>query len=164
MLPEINYWAVILATLSSMVVGSIWYTPKVFGNYRMKKSGVTMSGKAKRCFRADSDDGHCKFHHCMGTRRAYLHFLDFLRWHRIPVVDRCHRDRLVGRVHCCTLHHARCFRQAPERTDHAEYCPSGVFVVPGRDGRHHRGSVGHRLRSPGTRPRTSLQEIRRRFP
>ncbi|MFD4958023.1 DUF1761 domain-containing protein [Microbacterium sp. NPDC058389] len=31
MVPEINYWAVLLATASSMVVGSIWYTPKVFG-------------------------------------------------------------------------------------------------------------------------------------
>jgi hypothetical protein len=46
MIPTINYWAVILATLSSMVVGSIWYTPKVFGNYWMKLSGVTPSGKA----------------------------------------------------------------------------------------------------------------------
>lgn len=45
MLPEINYWAVILATLSSMVVGSIWYAPKVFGNYWMKAAGVTPSGK-----------------------------------------------------------------------------------------------------------------------
>ncbi|WP_243076069.1 DUF1761 domain-containing protein [Microbacterium sp. SS28] len=31
MVPEINYWAVLIATASSMVVGSIWYTPKVFG-------------------------------------------------------------------------------------------------------------------------------------
>jgi len=31
MLPEINYWAVLLATLSSMVVGSVWYMPKLFG-------------------------------------------------------------------------------------------------------------------------------------
>ena len=46
MLPHINYWAVILATLSSMVVGSIWYTPKVFGNYWMKAAKVTPSGKA----------------------------------------------------------------------------------------------------------------------
>lgn len=46
MLPEINYWAVILATLSSMVVGAIWYTPKVFGNYWMKKASITPSGKA----------------------------------------------------------------------------------------------------------------------
>ncbi len=47
MVPEINYIAVILATLSSMVVGSIWYTPKVFGNYWMKKAGITPSGNAK---------------------------------------------------------------------------------------------------------------------
>jgi hypothetical protein len=30
--PEINYWAVLLATASSMLVGSIWYARKVFGN------------------------------------------------------------------------------------------------------------------------------------
>jgi len=47
MLPEINYIAVILATLSSMVVGSIWYTPRVFGNYWMKQSGVTPSGNSR---------------------------------------------------------------------------------------------------------------------
>lgn len=47
MTPEINYLAVIAATLSSMLVGSIWYTPKVFGNYWMAKSGVTPSGNSK---------------------------------------------------------------------------------------------------------------------
>jgi hypothetical protein len=31
MVPTINVWAVLLATASTMVVGSIWYTPKVFG-------------------------------------------------------------------------------------------------------------------------------------
>jgi hypothetical protein len=31
MVPEINYWAVLLATASSMIVGSIWYARKVFG-------------------------------------------------------------------------------------------------------------------------------------
>jgi hypothetical protein len=51
MVPEINYWAVLVATLSTMVVGSIWYTPKVFGNYWMKKSGVTPSGDAKDAIR-----------------------------------------------------------------------------------------------------------------
>lgn len=29
---EINWLAVLLAALSTMVVGSVWYTPKVFGN------------------------------------------------------------------------------------------------------------------------------------
>lgn len=47
MIPEINIWAVLLATLSSMVVGSFWYTPKVFGNYWMKVAKVTPSGDAK---------------------------------------------------------------------------------------------------------------------
>ena len=47
MTPDINYWAVILATLSSMVVGSIWYTPRVFGNYWMKAANVTPSGNTK---------------------------------------------------------------------------------------------------------------------
>ena len=49
--PSINYIAVILATLSSMVVGSIWYTPRVFGNYWMKAAGVTPSGDAKDAVR-----------------------------------------------------------------------------------------------------------------
>ena len=44
--PTINYIAVILATLSSMVVGTIWYAPRVFGNYWMKLAGITPSGRA----------------------------------------------------------------------------------------------------------------------
>ncbi|QYH35796.1 DUF1761 domain-containing protein [Salinibacterium sp. M195] len=44
MVPEINYIAVILATLSSMIVGTIWYSPRVFGNYWMKAANVTPSG------------------------------------------------------------------------------------------------------------------------
>ena len=47
MIPEINIWAVLLATLSSMVVGSVWYTPKGFGNYWMKVAKVSPSGEAK---------------------------------------------------------------------------------------------------------------------
>lgn len=30
-IPEINYWAVLLATVSSMVVGAIWYARAVLG-------------------------------------------------------------------------------------------------------------------------------------
>jgi hypothetical protein len=45
MTPDINYWAVIVATLSSMVVGSIWYTPRVFGKYWMRVTGVTPSDR-----------------------------------------------------------------------------------------------------------------------
>ncbi|MEQ1736460.1 MAG: DUF1761 domain-containing protein [Rhodoglobus sp.] len=51
MVPEINYIAVVLATLSSMIVGTIWYTPKVFGNYWMKQADITPSGDAKDAIR-----------------------------------------------------------------------------------------------------------------
>lgn len=46
MLPHINYLAVIAATLSTMIVGAIWYTPRVFGNYWMKAAGITPTGRA----------------------------------------------------------------------------------------------------------------------
>lgn len=47
MVPEINIWAVLVATLSTIVVGSVWYTPKVFGNYWMRTANVSPSGEAK---------------------------------------------------------------------------------------------------------------------
>lgn len=43
---EINWLAIILATVSTMVVGSIWYTPKVFGNKWMQLAKVKPTGKA----------------------------------------------------------------------------------------------------------------------
>ncbi|TQL47118.1 uncharacterized protein DUF1761 [Homoserinimonas aerilata] len=46
MVPEINWWAVILATLSTMVIGSIWYTPKVFGNWWVKVARVEKPANA----------------------------------------------------------------------------------------------------------------------
>ncbi len=44
MVPEINFWAVTLAMLSTMVVGSVWYNPKVFGTYWQKVAKVTPTG------------------------------------------------------------------------------------------------------------------------
>jgi hypothetical protein len=41
MIPEINFWAVLVAAVSTMVVGSLWYTPKVFGNYWMRVAKVS---------------------------------------------------------------------------------------------------------------------------
>lgn len=41
-IPEINYWAVLLATVSSMIVGSIWYAPKVFGTRWSRLANVDM--------------------------------------------------------------------------------------------------------------------------
>ena len=40
MVPEINYWAVLVATASTMVVGSLWYTPKLLGARWMRLTGV----------------------------------------------------------------------------------------------------------------------------
>lgn len=37
---EVNYWAVVLAALSSMVVGSFWYMPATFGNVWMRLAKV----------------------------------------------------------------------------------------------------------------------------
>jgi len=42
MIPEINYWAVLLATVSSMVVGSIWYARGVFGDRWAKLAKVDL--------------------------------------------------------------------------------------------------------------------------
>lgn len=39
---QVNWLAVILATVSSMVVGAVWYMPKVFGNTWMKLAKVKM--------------------------------------------------------------------------------------------------------------------------
>lgn len=46
MVPEINYWAVLLATASSLLVGSIWYTPKVFGTRWARLAKVDMDRPA----------------------------------------------------------------------------------------------------------------------
>lgn len=40
MIPEVNYWAVLVATLSTLLVGGIWYTPKVFGTRWMRLAKV----------------------------------------------------------------------------------------------------------------------------
>lgn len=44
---EVNWLAVVLATLSTLVVGSVWYTPKVFGNAWMKLAKVDMKQAEK---------------------------------------------------------------------------------------------------------------------
>lgn len=36
----LNWWAVVVATVVAMAVGSVWYTPSVFGNAWMKSIGL----------------------------------------------------------------------------------------------------------------------------
>lgn len=44
---QVNWLAVVLATLSTMVIGSVWYTPKVFGTMWMRLAKVKPSGNPK---------------------------------------------------------------------------------------------------------------------
>jgi hypothetical protein len=46
MLIDVNYWAVVIATISTLIVGSVWYTPKVFGNYWMRVAKVDMDDRS----------------------------------------------------------------------------------------------------------------------
>lgn len=41
----LNYWAVAVAAVSTMVIGSLWYGPLLFGKRWMKLAGVTSMGK-----------------------------------------------------------------------------------------------------------------------
>lgn len=41
MIIEVNYLAVLVAGISAMVLGSIWYSPMLFGAVWMKESGVS---------------------------------------------------------------------------------------------------------------------------
>ncbi len=38
---EMNFLAVLVAALSTLVVGFVWYNPKVFGTIWMKEAGIT---------------------------------------------------------------------------------------------------------------------------
>jgi hypothetical protein len=44
---EVNYFAVFIAAVASMVVGFAWYSPTLFGNQWMKQMGLTMSSIKK---------------------------------------------------------------------------------------------------------------------
>lgn len=48
MVPEINLWAVLLATLSTLVVGSVWYAPPVLGNYWMRAARIDPEAARQR--------------------------------------------------------------------------------------------------------------------
>ena len=38
---DINYWAVLISAVISMIIGWLWYSPFIFGNLWMKLSGIT---------------------------------------------------------------------------------------------------------------------------
>lgn len=36
-----NPWAILIAAVAALVIGAVWYNPKVFGNAWMRESGMT---------------------------------------------------------------------------------------------------------------------------
>lgn len=44
---EINWIALLVAALSTLVVGFIWYNPKVFGTIWMKEAGITLEDEKR---------------------------------------------------------------------------------------------------------------------
>jgi uncharacterized protein DUF1761 len=47
MIPAVNWLAVVLATVSSMIVGAVWYARPVFGRRWMRLSGITEENAAR---------------------------------------------------------------------------------------------------------------------
>ena len=84
MVPEINYWAVLIATASSMVVGSIWYAQKVFGTRWAKLANVDMDRPGASAVAADHRHGVRQLHHGVGARGCDGDRVALLR-RRLPV-------------------------------------------------------------------------------
>ena len=38
---EINFWSIPIAAVAALVIGAVWYNPKVFGNAWMREAGMT---------------------------------------------------------------------------------------------------------------------------
>jgi hypothetical protein len=79
---EINFLAIILAAFSTLLVGFVWYHPKVFGTIWMKEANLT-EGKMK--------DSNMVFIFCMAVFYAFLigitlQFLTIHQWGAVSMV------------------------------------------------------------------------------
>ncbi|HEY0742278.1 MAG TPA: DUF1761 domain-containing protein [Chryseosolibacter sp.] len=43
-MPQFNIWAVIVAAISTFLIGGLWYSPAVFGKAWMRENGFTEEG------------------------------------------------------------------------------------------------------------------------
>ena len=43
-MPALNYWAILVAALSTFLIGGLWYSPAVFGKAWMHENGFTEEG------------------------------------------------------------------------------------------------------------------------
>jgi hypothetical protein len=46
-MPQFNIWAVIVAAVSTFLIGGLWYSPAVFGKVWMRENGLTEEGMKK---------------------------------------------------------------------------------------------------------------------
>ncbi len=46
-MPEMNYWAILAAGVSSFVIGGIWYAPPIFGKTWQREAGLSEEKVAK---------------------------------------------------------------------------------------------------------------------
>jgi len=47
-MPDVNFWAVLVATASTLVIGSLWYAKRAFGTYWMRVARVDEAAAAAR--------------------------------------------------------------------------------------------------------------------
>jgi hypothetical protein len=46
-MPQFNIWAVIVAAVSTFLIGGLWYSPALFGKAWMRENGLTEEGMKK---------------------------------------------------------------------------------------------------------------------
>lgn len=46
-MPQFNIWAVIVAAISTFLIGGLWYSPALFGKVWMRENGFTEEGLKK---------------------------------------------------------------------------------------------------------------------
>lgn len=131
--PAINYLAVILATLSSMVVGTLWYHPKTFGTLWMREAGVTPSGNARDAARPIIVTVIVSFVTAWVLAGATWISFQFYEGSFPRERARDGRDPLDG-LHRRALHHPR-----PVRPPHGDAHRAELRART----RHHRGAGAH---------------------
>ena len=75
---DINYLAVLVATVAAMVIGAIWYAPKVLGNLWMKELGMGATPEDREKMRKGAAKAYAgMFIAALVTSYVLAHFVDY---------------------------------------------------------------------------------------